>query len=63
MKEPDRSRGGTFVRDRNGVLVEYIPPTAPYEGAPVPTWTPPAPAATPPNTTKPAPRRPRGTKE
>ena len=32
--EPDRSRGGTFIRDRDGNLIQYIPPTRPHD-APV----------------------------
>ena len=27
MKEPDRKRGGTFIRDENGKLLQHIPPT------------------------------------
>lgn len=67
MKEPDRSRGGTFVRDREGKLLEHLPPTRPTADTPQARWTPPAPrvptskAATPPLTK--TPRRSRGAKE
>lgn len=33
-KEPDPSRGGTFIRDRDGTLIQYIPTTRPHD-APV----------------------------
>lgn len=26
-KEPNRSNGGTFIRDKDGKLLEHIPPT------------------------------------
>lgn len=26
--EPDRSKGGTFIRDKDGKLISHIPPTA-----------------------------------
>jgi len=30
-KEPDRRLGGTFIRDKDGNLLEHIPPAKPRE--------------------------------
>lgn len=32
-EEPNRSAGGTFIRDKDGVLMQHIPPTQPAEKA------------------------------
>jgi hypothetical protein len=39
--EPARSGGGTFIRNRAGELIQFVPPTRPFAGAPVAEWTPP----------------------
>ena len=32
-QEPDRRKGGTFIRDTQGKLIEHIPPTRPARSA------------------------------
>jgi hypothetical protein len=45
--EPDRRNGGTFIRDKDGKLLQHIPCTKPHAPAtaPVPTAVAPAPVA------------------
>lgn len=63
MKEPDRKRGGTFLRDANGKLLQHIPPTRVALGEAPSPKTPSEPAAQAEKSVIDTPRTQRGSKE